>query len=318
MTDQASSKRRVLVVVNPHATTVSERLKNLVVYALQGRFDVEARTTEDQGHAIEIGEDAREGAYDLVVAFGGDGTINEVVNGLAGSGTPVTFLPGGSTNVVCRTLGIPNDVVDATERLLALAEDPPIRKITLGRADDRYFLFSCGAGIDATVVEKVDARPDLKSRIGPWFYSWKAVTSYYRSYMRDPVLIEAVVADRSVRGLTALCQNSDPFTYFGDLPVHVCPDVDLGDPELSMAVLRRANQVDTASLIPRLLSSRLNAIDHPQVDHFSDFTYAELTSVSADSSGELRAFPVQVDGDFIGRFERLTLTAVPESLTIIA
>lgn len=306
------------MIVNPHATTVSERLKNLVVYALQGRFDVEAKTTEDQGHAIEIGQDAREGAYDMVVAFGGDGTINEVVNGLAGSQTPVAFLPGGSTNVVCRTLGIPNDVVDATERLLALADDTPIRRITLGKADGRYFMFSCGAGIDATVVEKVDARPDLKSRIGPWFYSWKAVTSYYRSYLRDPVLIEATVAERSARGLTALCQNSDPFTYFGDRPVHVCPRVGLEDPELSMAVLKRANQVDAVSLIPRLLSSRLDAETHPQVEVFPRFTYAELASVSAAPSGELRQFPVQVDGDFIGRFERLTLSAEPDALSIIA
>lgn len=306
------------MIVNPHATTVSERLKNLVVYALQGRFDVEAKTTEDQGHAIEIGQDAREGAYDMVVAFGGDGTINEVVNGLAGSQTPVAFLPGGSTNVVCRTLGIPNDVVDATERLLALADDTPIRRITLGRADGRYFMFSCGAGIDATVVEKVDARPDLKSRIGPWFYSWKAVTSYYRSYLRDPVLIEATVGERSARGLTALCQNSDPFTYFGDRPVHVCPRVGLEDPELSMAVLKRANQVDAVSLIPRLLSSRLDTETHPQVEVFPRFSYAELASVSAAPSGELRQFPVQVDGDFIGRFERLTLSAEPDALSIIA
>jgi diacylglycerol kinase family enzyme len=306
------------MIVNPHATTVSERLKNLVIYALQGRFDVEARTTEDQGHAIEIGQAASEGDFDMVIAFGGDGTINEVVNGLAGSDTPVAFLPGGSTNVVCRTLGIPNDVVDATERLLALADDPPERQITLGRAGERYFLFSCGAGIDATVVEKVDARPELKSRIGPWFYSWKAVTSYYRSYLRDPVMIEVSIGGEAARGLTALCQNSDPFTYFGNRPVHVCPRVDLDEPELSMAVLKRASQVDTIGLISRLLSSRLDAADHSQVEIFPRLTYAELTSVSASSSGELRAFPVQVDGDFIGRFERLTITAEPDALRIIA
>jgi diacylglycerol kinase family enzyme len=314
----AAGRRKALMIVNPHATTVSERLKNLVVYALQGRFDIEARTTEDQGHAIEIGQDAGEADYDLVIAFGGDGTINEVVNGLAGTDTPVAFLPGGSTNVVCRTLGIPNDVVDATERLLALADEPPVRRITLGRAGERYFLFSCGAGIDATVVEKVDARPDLKSKIGPWFYSWKAVTSYYRSYLRDPVMIEVRIGEDSARGLTALCQNSDPFTYFGDRPVHVCPPVEMADPELSMAVLKRANQADTIGLIPRLLSSRLDAADHPQVEVFPGLTYAELTSVSASPAGDLRKFPVQVDGDFIGRYERLTITAEPDALSIIA
>ncbi|MGA7435968.1 MAG: diacylglycerol kinase family protein, partial [Solirubrobacterales bacterium] len=184
------AKKKMLVIVNPYATTVSDRLKNLVIYALQGRFEVEVEATESQDHATEIGRDAVDGGYDLVVAFGGDGTVNEVVNGLAGTDIPVTFLPGGNTNVVCRTLGIPNDVVDATEHLLTLADDFQPRKIDLGLVNDRYFVFSCGAGIDATVVEKVDAKPKLKSKAGPYFYSWSAMTSYYRSYARNPVRLK--------------------------------------------------------------------------------------------------------------------------------
>src|SRR3954465_3577894 len=144
-----ADKKRMLIIVNPYATTVSDRLKNLVVYALQARYDVEAVDTEAAEHAIEIGREARHGEYDIVVAFGGDGTLNEVVNGLAGTDVPVSVLPGGSTNVVCRTLGIPNDVVDATEHLLALADEWQPRRIDLGKADHRYFVFSCGAGIDA-------------------------------------------------------------------------------------------------------------------------------------------------------------------------
>src|SRR5918992_4724030 len=104
----------MLIIVTPYATTVSDRLKNLVVYALQGRYEVEAITTEAKDHATEIGREAREGGYDVVVPFGGDGTLNEVVNGLAGTNVPVSVLPGGCTNVVCRMLGIPTDVVDAT------------------------------------------------------------------------------------------------------------------------------------------------------------------------------------------------------------
>src|SRR5687767_5309214 len=106
-------KQRMLIIVNPYATTVSDRLKNLVVYALQGRYEVEAVSTEAQNHATEIGREAADDGYDLVVSFGGDGTLNEVANGLVGSDVPLSVLPGGSTNVVCRTLGIPNDVVDA-------------------------------------------------------------------------------------------------------------------------------------------------------------------------------------------------------------
>src|ERR1700726_2460009 len=96
-------KKRMLIIVNPYATTVSNRLKNLVVYALQARYEVEAVDTEASEHATEIRREARDGAYDIVVAFGGDGTLNEVANGLAGTDVPVSVLPGGSTNVVART-----------------------------------------------------------------------------------------------------------------------------------------------------------------------------------------------------------------------
>ena len=113
----------MLIIVNPYATTVSDRLKHLVVYALQGRYDVEAIDTQRPGHATELCREAADEGYDVVVAFGGDGTINEAANGLAGSDTPLTCLPGGATNVYSRMLGIPNDVVDATEHLLRIADD---------------------------------------------------------------------------------------------------------------------------------------------------------------------------------------------------
>src|SRR5919198_1963260 len=98
-------KRRMLVIVNPYASTVSDRLKTLVVYALQGRYSVEAVDTEAQAHATEICREAADEGYDLVVAFGGDGTVNEAANGLAGTETALSVLPGGSTNVYCRVLG---------------------------------------------------------------------------------------------------------------------------------------------------------------------------------------------------------------------
>src|SRR5450631_1980594 len=114
----AAPSRRMLVIVNPYATTVSDRLKNLVVYALRGRYEVDAVDTEARDHATELCREAAQEGYDVVVAFGGDGTVNEVANGLAGSDTPLSCLPGGRTNVYCRMLGIPTDVVDATEHLL--------------------------------------------------------------------------------------------------------------------------------------------------------------------------------------------------------
>ncbi len=117
----SDSRKRLLMIVNPYATTVSSRLKNLVISALRGSYDVDAVDTERRDHATELCREAADEGYDAIVAFGGDGTVNEAANGLVGTGTPLTCLPGGRANVYCRMLGIPADVVDATEHLLALA-----------------------------------------------------------------------------------------------------------------------------------------------------------------------------------------------------
>src|SRR5437763_11864692 len=159
-----SPKRRMLVIVNPYATTVSARLKNLVVYALQSRYEVEAVDTQAKLHATELCREAADEGYEVVVAFGGDGTVNEAANGLIGSDVPLTCLPGGSTNVFCRSLGIPRDVVDATEHLLPVADPFEPRKGDLGLVNGRYFTFGAGVGLDASVVEQVDAHPRLKAR----------------------------------------------------------------------------------------------------------------------------------------------------------
>jgi diacylglycerol kinase family enzyme len=309
----------MLLIVNPYATTVSDRLKNLVVYALQGRFDVEAVSTQAQNHATEIGREAQDGGYDVVVAFGGDGTLNEVANGLAGTDLPVAVLPGGSTNVVARTLGMPNDVVDATEHLLSLADDWQPRKIDLGTVDDRYFVFSCGAGIDASVVKRVDRNPTLKGNAGPYYYSWAGISSFYRKYMVNPIRVRATVDGReSAEGITAIVQNSDPFTYFASRPIRVCEGVAIDDGTLSMAVLKRAAQRDMPTLISRLFSESKPAARHKQVIHFDDVTHAVVETVSKGKDGELRPFPLQVDGDYIGERDRIELRAVPAALTVVA
>lgn len=313
-----SAKKRMLIIVNPYATTVSDRLKNLVVYALQGRFEVETVSTEAQNHATEIGREVRDHGYDVVVAFGGDGTLNEVVNGLAGTDVPVSVLPGGSTNVVCRTLGIPNDVVDATEHLLALVDDWQPRRIDLGKVDDRHFVFSCGAGIDATVVKRVDAHPRLKSTAGPYYFTWAAVSAFYRSYLHNPVRLQVDVDGESVEGVTALAQNSDPFTYFASHPVRVCEDVAIDDGTLALGVLKRAAQRDMPTLISRLFSESRAAARHRQIEHFPGIAEASIASGSKTKDGATRPFPVQVDGDYIGERTAIELKVDPGSLTIVA
>jgi diacylglycerol kinase family enzyme len=308
----------MLLIVNPYATTVSDRLKNLVVYALQGRYEVETVATEAQNHATEIGREVRDHGYDVVVAFGGDGTLNEVANGLAGTDVPVSVLPGGSTNVVCRTLGIPNDVVDATEHLLARVDEWAPRKIDLGRADGRHFVFSCGVGIDATVVKRVDAHPRLKSRAGPYYYTWAAVSAFYRQYMVRPVRLRVEIDGKASEGVTALAQNSDPFTYFASRPIRVCEGVEIDDGALSLAVLARAAQRDMPTLIPRLFSDRRPAARHRRIEHFEGVTAATIASISETRDNVVRPFPVQVDGDYIGERTRMDLAVDPGALTVIA
>src|SRR5205085_12510944 len=117
---------------------------NLVVYALQGRYEVTAIDTEARGHAVELCREAAHEGYDVVVAFGGDGTVNEVARGLAGSDTPLTCLPGGSANVYCKQLGVPGEIVDATEHLLRMADDFRPPKVDVGDVNGRLFCFTSG------------------------------------------------------------------------------------------------------------------------------------------------------------------------------
>lgn len=312
-------KKRMLVIVNPYATTVSDRLKNLVVYALQGRYDVEAVSTEAQNHATEIGREAVDGGYDVVVAFGGDGTINEVANGLAGTGVPISVLPGGATNVVCRTLGIPNDVVDATEHLLGLADDFRPRRVDLGVASGRRFVFSCGAGLDAMVVKRVDAHPRLKARAGEWYYTWAAITGFNRHYLLEtPPRLRLRSQHGEAEGITTIVQNSDPFTYFGRRPVRVCEGAALDSGSLSVAMLKRAALRDMPTVMARCLSPALQAVNHRQIEHFAGVQAARVDSASTDAAGDPVPFPVQMDGDYIGDHTLLELGIEPGALTVVA
>ena len=318
---QRVAKKRMLIIVNPYATTVSDRLKNLVVYALQGRYQVEAVSTEAKDHATEIGREAVAGGYDLVVAFGGDGTINEVANGLAGTQVPVSVLPGGSTNVFCRTLGIPNDVVDATEHLLGLADDWRPRPVDLGLANGRRYVFACGAGLDATVVKRVDAHPKLKARAGEWYYTWAGVSGFTRHYlMGAPPRLRLRSERGEVEGITTIAQNSEPYTYFGERAIRVCEGTTPDDGLFSVAMLKRAALIDMPTVMARCLadSRRFPANKHRQIVDYSGLTEARVDSVSLDAAGAAVPFPIQVDGDYIGDGTTLELGIDPGALMIVA
>src|ERR1700730_13782690 len=228
-----AEKRRMLIIVNPYATTVSDRLRHLVVYALQGRFEVDAVDTEARGHATEICREAAHEGYDVVVAFGGDGTVNEAANGLMGSETPLTCLPGGSANVFGKMLGIPGELVDATEHLLAMADDWRPRKVDIGVVNGRCFTFASGLGLDASVVERIDSNPQRKARYGPWFFTWAAIRTFIRRYLLHPPRLRVLRQDERLEGVTAVVQNGSPFTYFKNRPIEIAEDATLDSGTLS-------------------------------------------------------------------------------------
>jgi diacylglycerol kinase family enzyme len=308
------AKKRMLVIVNPYATTVSDRLKNLVVYALQGRYDVEAVETQARHHATELTREAARSGYDVVVAFGGDGTVNEAANGLAGTDTPVTCLPGGATNVFARTLGIPNDVVDATEHLLRIADDFQPRRVDTGLVNGRHFVFASGVGLDASVVERVDSHPRRKARFGEWYFTYAAVASFNRKYLYNPPRMVVETDDGQSSGaVTVIVQNSDPFTYFGNRPIRVCTGAGLDTGRLGLAALRRASVLDMPTLIARIFSSRPETLQrHRQVIGFDPVRGATV------STADGRPLPVEVDGDFIGDFEQVRYEIAPRSLAVVA
>jgi diacylglycerol kinase family enzyme len=308
-----TERKRMLVIVNPYATTVSDRLKNLVVYALQGRYEVEAVETTGRNHATDLTRQAALEGYDVVVAFGGDGTVNEAANGLVGSGTPLTCLPGGATNVFCKMLGIPGDIVDATEHLLRIADDWRPRKVDLATVNGRRFTFSCGLGIDASVVARVDAHPRLKARFGPYYFTWAALSTFWRSYVIHPPRLEVELpGGETYRGVTAIVQNGDPFTYFQNRPLHVAEGATLTSGDLAGVVLHRSTPTVMPTVIWRIFSRRARIVRHRAITGFGGLQ--ELVVRSQDGRG----LPVEVDGDFIGSVPEAVFGIEHAALSVVS
>jgi diacylglycerol kinase family enzyme len=302
----------MLIIVNPYATTVSDRLRNLVVYALQGRYEVDAIDTEAPGHATELCREAAHEGYDVVVAFGGDGTVNEAANGLLGSPTPLCCLPGGSANVYGKILGIPGDVVDATEHLLAMADDWQPRRVDLGVVNGRCFTFASGLGLDASVVERVDSNPRLKARLGAYYFTWVAVSTFLRSYLVAPPRLEVDAGGETIAGVTAIVQNGSPFTYFQNRPIEIADGAALDSGMLAGGVLRRATLLSMPSIAWRAFSKRARVSKHRQISPIAGFS--ELLVRSADG----RTLPLQVDGDYLGQVSEARYSIMPDALSVIS
>ncbi len=314
---------RAVLVVNPKATTTSERSRDVLVRALRSEVDLSVRYTRRRGHAMDLARQAAEKGVDLVVTLGGDGTVNEVVNGLM-TAEPPTFrtgetpaerlpalatVPGGSTNVFARALGLPREWPDGTSMILEGLRLGRSRTIGLGRADDRYFTFCAGFGLDAAVIHRVE-QARRRGRVStPALYLRSTVSQYFlASDRRHPaVTLERPGEVAEAELATVIIQNTAPWTYLGEREINPNPEAsfDLGLDVLAMRQLRVGS---TARTVTQFFSSRPDPHGR-QVLRLHDVS--EFTLLSA------RPLAFQLDGDYLGEREKVRFASVPAALRVI-
>jgi len=298
---------KLLLIVNPSASSVTPRSQVLIQRALSQSHDVELGETARRGHATRLAEDAASRGFDGVVVLGGDGTLNEVANGLAHTDTALIPLPGGSTNVFARTLGLPDDPLEATATVLRCLDSGLIRRVGLGRANDRLFLFHVGVGFDAAVVEQVERNGDLKRYLSHALFVYAAIRTWFTHFDRSRPHFSVTSADgtRLDDGYLTICLNTDPYTYLGSAPLNLAPNatLDTGITTVTLRTLRSDRLLRTIAESFRggLRSSRRVAIDE-----------SPTIVVRAEEP-----FPHQLDGDFLGRVTELHLSHEPDSLLLV-
>lgn len=295
-----------LLIVNPAASSVTPRIQVLVQRALGEQHDIRVAETTRRNHATRLAEDAVRNGIDGIVVLGGDGTVNEVANGIAGSSCALLPLPGGSTNVFCRTLGLPDDPQDAVALSLRAVDEGLVRPVGIGSVNGRYFLFHTGVGFDAAVVEQVERQGDLKRYLNHPLFVYAAVKTWLRHYDRSSPAFSIEFADGRVDdGYFLVCLNTDPYTYLGNRPLNLAPaaDLDHGLTAVTLTSLRSDHLLrlvgDALRPPPGLSSSRW-------VDVRTDLASAKLIA--------RRPIPVQVDGDFIGTATEVLFEHHPDAL----
>ncbi len=301
---------RVLLIVNAFASSVTARSMVVIRKAFSADHDVTMVETSRRGHATRLALGAANEGYDVVVVMGGDGTLNEAANGLMGTDTALATLPGGSTNVFARTIGLPNDPIEATGVLLdALAADS-IRSVGLGAVNGRGFLFHTGLGFDAAVVEQVERRSSLKRYAGHPLFVYAGFATWFRHYDHSRPRMAVRLADgRTVDdAYLTIVLNTSPYTYLGNRGLDLTPEATL-DTGLSVVVVRTMDFLKTLALVGSGIGSgrHLRSSRHALVAH-------DLDHIEIEGHGP---FPYQVDGDFLGHAESLTFEHRPDALRLV-
>jgi diacylglycerol kinase family enzyme len=301
---------KLLLLLNPSASSVTARARVVIRKALSADHEVATAETSRRGHALRLAQDAAAGDIDTVVVLGGDGTLNEAANGLAGTDTSLGVLPGGSTNVFARTIGMADDPIEAAGQLLSALERNSCRRIGLGSVNGRYFLFHVGMGFDAAVVAQVERRAALKRYAGHPLFVYAAFTTWLRHYDRSRPRLAVHTHDGALvdDGYLCLCFNSNPYTYLGARPLNVAPDADL-ERGLVAVTFRTLGAARLLALAASALGTGSWLRRHRKIDYRSD-----LPALTVRGYGP---FPYQVDGDYLGETEHLELRHEPDSLTIV-
>lgn len=312
-TTQYPGTMRGLLIVNPNATSTSARARDVLVGALAHQFQLEVKTTEHRGHAAELGAQARADGLDCVIVLGGDGSVNEVVNGMMADGPsgkmPILgVVPGGSANIISRTLGFPNDPIEATGELISSLRANRTRTIGLGRANGRWFLANAGLGVDAEIIADMESQREAGKVATPSRYLATSVKRIlFETDRKTPKLAAVIPGEPMVKGIyVAIIQNCSPWTFLGGMPVNPSPQADF-DTGLDLWALRSMN-LATSSIQARRIVTRSGPGRTKNVLAKHDL---EEFRIICDPPTTL-----QVDGEGLGEVAQIGFESVPEALTV--
>ena len=299
---------RILLIVNSFASSVTPRNTVLVHEHLAKRHDVQVVETNERGHATRFAQDAASRGLDAVVGFGGDGTLNEIATGLAGSDTALAMLPGGSTNVFVRSLGVANDPMVALTQLMAGIDRNEIERVSLGQANGRYFTFHAGIGYDAAVVEQVERRSSLKRVVGQPLFAYSALHSWFKSYDRKYPHFTMNIDGRAIpNGFFSVVLNTNPYTFVGKHPIHLSSAASL-EKKLVVVTFRKMTT-------PLMLKTLYSALRRGGLETSSGIDIA--TDVEHVKIEFPAPFPYQLDGDYLGDTTSIDIQHCPEALRLV-
>ncbi len=307
---------RLLLIVNTSASSVTARARVVIQKSLAADHEVTVAETSRRGHATRLAQGAASRGTDVVVVLGGDGTLNEAANGIAGTDCALGVLPGGSTNVFARTIGMTNDPIEATGELLsALGRGSSgMRTVGLGSVNGRRYLFHVGVGFDAAVVALVEKRSPIKKYLGHAFFAYAALDTWARGFDRRrphfSVELERLDGEKVEveDGYFAIVLNTNPYTFLGERPFNVAPAARLDTP-LSVVVLRSLG----AATVLGLAAAALRGNEGLQTSRKVSVVDDVVAAVVRPREG----VPYQVDGDYLGEAGRLEFRWEPETLRLV-